>query len=159
MMGDDNNSKVCPNCSERLEAHAVYCIKCGTKQPEESPEKIMRMEVYHEEVSNTEVVEEKQEKVSLPTTSWGKLVTYKKSKFVAFLLSFFIPGFGIIYAGRTGLGIGIFVLALFIMILMPSLTIMPLFYFIVWCYGIIKSVSMCGENNKLWNEYLKNSTN
>lgn len=83
---------------------------------------------------------------SIPTTSWGKPVTGEKSSFLALILSFFFPGVGIMYAGRVGLGIVIFLLSFFLIFIIIGL--------IPWIYGMYKGYVMCEENNRLWAQYL-----
>ena len=80
------------------------------------------------------------------TTSWGMPVTGEKSPFLAFVLSLFLPGVGVMYAGRIGLGFVILILSLLLAAFIIGL--------IIWIYGIYKGYSMCTENNRLWAYYL-----
>ena len=97
---------------------------------------------------------------NFPTTSWGKPVTGEKSTFLALLLGFFFPGVGIMYAGKIGLGVTIFILDIVCYILFLAtvwlvigvIFSIPLLIFLI--YGMIKAYSMCDENNRLWREYL-----
>ena len=84
------------------------------------------------------------------TTSWGKPVTGEKSTFIALLLSFFLPGVGIIYAGRVGLGVVILILT----VLLAAVFVGVIF----WIYGMYKAYKMCVENNRIWAEYLASRT-
>ena len=84
------------------------------------------------------------------TTSWGKPVTGEKSPFITLILSFFLPGVGIIYAGRVGLGL---------VILLLSVLLAAVFVGIIfWIYGMYKAYTMCTENNRIWAEYLASRT-
>lgn len=79
-------------------------------------------------------------------TSWGKPVTGEKSPFLAFVLSFFFPGVGVMYAGRIGLGFVILILSVILAVFIIGV--------IFWIYGMYKGYSMCCENNLLWAQYL-----
>lgn len=97
---------------------------------------------------------------SVPTTSWGKEVTGEKSAFLALILSFLFPGIGIAYAGKVGLGVIIFILSEICLGLTIALAIFligfvfTIPYAIFWIYGMYKAYTMCGENNRLWAQYL-----
>lgn len=60
------NKKQCPKCHAELELEAVYCLKCGEKQPEEPvlnaeviEEDLQESEVKPENETEAEIVEEK----------------------------------------------------------------------------------------------------
>ena len=62
------NKKQCPKCHAELELDAVYCSKCGEKQPEEPvlnaeviEEDLQESEVKPENETEAEIVEEKVE--------------------------------------------------------------------------------------------------
>ncbi len=73
-------------------------------------------------------------------------VSGEKSEFVAFILSFFLPGFGHIYAGKTGTGI-----LLFIIFWITIFTIIIPFF--IWILGMIDSVSKVKSYNRFLRMY------
>ena len=59
---------------------------------------------------------------------------------------YLLPGVGIIYAGRVGLGL---------VILLLSVLLAAVFVGIIfWIYGMYKAYKMCVENNRIWADYL-----
>lgn len=85
----------------------------------------------------------------------GKIVKGRKSPFLAAILSFIIPGLGLMYAGRIGLGLVILILAVLLGITILGLIIS----LILWLYGIFKAYSLCSENNFIWYTYLRDNQN
>ncbi len=89
----------------------------------------------------------------LPTTSYGKVVTGKKSMVLGIILWFFLGGIGLAYAGRVGLGIALFIIelvcAFFAVLIIPTIiAIIVLFVALYLTYKAIK------ENNELWTQHL-----
>lgn len=138
----------CPSCREQLPADAAFCFNCG-KSLDMKTEETKSVEDTKSPATEPIVVNIQNEGTpktrELPITSWGKVVTGEKSTFLAVLLGFFISGTGVMYAGRVGLGIVIFVLTI--------LTALFLVGIIIWIYGMYKAYTMCKENNRLWLEY------
>lgn len=77
----------------------------------------------------------------------GDLVTGEKSAAIAVILSIIIPGTGVMYGGRIGLGLLILILS-WVFIILFFIGLIP------WIYGIWKSYELCKQNNVLWYEYL-----
>ncbi|RMG39652.1 MAG: hypothetical protein D6732_03990 [Methanobacteriota archaeon] len=70
----------------------------------------------------------------------------EKNGAVAFILSFFLPGFGHIYVGKVGMGLLIFILT----IVLSWTIIVPL---ILWLVGMIDSVNKVGAYNNFVRRY------
>lgn len=76
----------------------------------------------------------------------GDLVTGEKSTAVAVILGIIIPGTGVMYGGKIGLGIVIF--------LVTAILVWFIIGIIPWIYGIWKGYDLCKQNNILWYDYL-----
>lgn len=76
----------------------------------------------------------------------GDLVTGEKSVAVAVILSIIIPGTGVMYGGRIGLGL--------IILILTTIFVWIIIGIIPWIYGIWEAYDLCKQNNVLWYEYL-----
>ena len=104
----------CPGCGSEVIESAEICPHCGTRVG-------------------------KQKKTQYPRMPNGDLVTGEKSTAVAVILGIIIPGTGVMYGGKIGLGIVIF---------LTCWLVLP------WIYGIWKGYDLCKQNNILWYDYL-----
>jgi Phosphoglycerol transferase and related proteins, alkaline phosphatase superfamily len=130
----------CSNCGEALKKYAVVCSHCGRPVPESN-----RPEQTNAEQPNKETVHA--EKMQ-GTPRDGPAKT--KSTFFALFLSFFFPGLGQVYNGRSKKGVCFLVASILSMFLLviPFVTaiwglhiwilvlIFPLVFLLIWIWGL-----------------------
>ncbi|MEA5037252.1 hypothetical protein SDC9_32714 [bioreactor metagenome] len=85
----------------------------------------------------------------LPTTSFGRVVTGKKSMILGLILWFFLGGIGLVYAGRVGLGIALFIIQI-ICAFIAFLIIPAIIAILVWIAVLVLTYNAIKENNELW---------
>lgn len=129
----------CPGCGSEVIESAEICPHCGTRVG-------------------------KQKRTQYPRMSNGDLVTGEKSTILAVILGIIIPGTGVMYGGRIGLGIVILLGTVFLSLVTILLLATILFIilgiiswimgFVLWIYGIWKGYDLCKQNNILWYDYL-----
>ena len=112
----------CPGCGAEVIESAEMCPKCGTRVG-------------------------KQKKTQYPRMPNGDLVTGEKSEAIAVIIGLIIPGTGVMYGGKIGLGIVILLLSC-ILFFMFFIGLIP------WIYGIWKGYDLCKQNNIIWYDYL-----
>ena len=111
----------CPGCGSEVIESAEICPHCGTRVG-------------------------KQKKTQYPRMPNGDLVTGEKSTAVAVILGIIIPGTGVMYGGKIGLGIVIFIVSVLLAIVVIGV--------VTWIYGIWKGYDLCKLNFILWYDYL-----
>ncbi|WP_407381033.1 hypothetical protein [Methanobrevibacter sp.] len=74
----------------------------------------------------------------------------QKSMIVAMIISFFLAGLGIAYAGNVGKGVKIFLLALFVFIIniFVFMGILSVVYVIIWIAGLVLTYLEVNEANE-----------
>ena len=119
----------CPGCGSEVIESAEICPHCGTRVG-------------------------KQKKTQYPRMPNGDLVTGEKSTAVAVILGIIIPGTGVMYGGRIGLGIVIFLVTVFLSLITLFVLLSGIILFVLWIYSIWKGYDLCKQNNILWYDYL-----
>jgi len=118
----------CPGCGAILNGKPAFCPVCGMKTDNSS--------------SN-----------GYPHNSYGMEVRGESSAILAILMSFFLPGLGIMYGGNFKIGLIVLGVSVAAAILMMFSILFGLVCFVLWIYGMYEAYRLCEENNRLWYKF------
>ena len=125
-------SKFCPNCGSQVRDGVKFCDKCGTQMPA---------------VANNQ---NNSNNSNLNVANYMAYKSSEKSMGVAILISFFLTGLGIVYAGNVEKGL-IFFIGTFLTNLICLFIFPPVIFYIIalilWIAGLILTYNEVNEAN------------
>ena len=120
----------CSNCGEALKEYAVVCSGCGKPVPESNRSEQTNAERQAKKNVDAERVQ------GTPRDAPAKT----KNTFFALILSFFFPGLGQVYNGRSRKGVCFLVaifISVFLLIILPGIVAAMWRLYVIWIFMLI----------------------